>query len=72
MCPNTVRPGATYTRYDLPGSISGRVYADAIGMPYVIVNGTVIVRDGQHTGARPGTVLRSGKDTYTPKMSEAA
>jgi N-acyl-D-aspartate/D-glutamate deacylase len=29
-----------------------------VGMPYVIVNGTVVVDRGQHTGARPGRVLR--------------
>jgi N-acyl-D-aspartate/D-glutamate deacylase len=28
------------------------------GIPYVIVNGVVVVDGGQHTGARPGKVLR--------------
>jgi N-acyl-D-amino-acid deacylase len=28
------------------------------GMPHVLVNGVFVVRDGQHTGARPGAVLR--------------
>ena len=32
---------------------------------HVFVNGVQIVRDGQHTGALPGTVLRSGRDTRT-------
>ncbi|MBE3109138.1 MAG: amidohydrolase family protein, partial [Acidobacteria bacterium] len=27
------------------------------GMPYVIVNGTVVIRNGEHTGAKPGQVL---------------
>jgi hypothetical protein len=31
----------------------------------VIVNGTTIVSEGEQTGARPGKVLRSGRDTYT-------
>ncbi len=31
----------------------------------MIVNGTTIVADGTPTDARPGTVLRSGRDTYT-------
>ncbi len=29
-----------------------------VGIPCVIVNGTVVVRDGKHTGARPGETLR--------------
>ena len=28
-----------------------------IGIPYVIVNGTLVIEGGEHTGARPGTVL---------------
>ncbi len=28
------------------------------GLPYLLVNGVFVVRDGQHTGARPGAVLR--------------
>jgi hypothetical protein len=31
----------------------------------VIVNGTTIVVDGKETSARPGTILKSGRDTYT-------
>jgi N-acyl-D-aspartate/D-glutamate deacylase len=49
---------------DLPGG-SSRLYAEAIGMHRVMVNGTTIVRDGEASGALPGTVLRSGRDTYT-------
>jgi N-acyl-D-amino-acid deacylase len=30
------------------------------GIPYVIVNGQVVVDQGRHTGAKPGRVLRSG------------
>ncbi|MGI9250199.1 MAG: N-acyl-D-amino-acid deacylase family protein [Pseudohongiellaceae bacterium] len=30
----------------------------AVGMKYVLVNGTVVVSEGQHTGATPGKVLR--------------
>ncbi|GAB5499389.1 MAG: amidohydrolase family protein [Pseudohongiellaceae bacterium] len=29
----------------------------AVGMQYVLVNGEVVVSDGQHTGARPGRIL---------------
>jgi N-acyl-D-amino-acid deacylase len=30
----------------------------AAGVPYVLVNGVVVIDGGQHTGARPGRVLR--------------
>jgi N-acyl-D-amino-acid deacylase len=30
----------------------------ATGVEYVLVNGDVVVRDGQHTGAKPGRVVR--------------
>jgi N-acyl-D-amino-acid deacylase len=30
------------------------------GVPYVIVNGRLVIDDGAHTGARPGQVLRRG------------
>ena len=30
----------------------------AVGVPYVIVNGAVVIDKGQHTGARPGKALR--------------
>ena len=29
-----------------------------VGIPYVIVNGTLVIDGGEHTGARPGTALR--------------
>ena len=34
----------------------------AQGIPYVIVNGVLVVENGNHTGATPGTVLRHGRD----------
>jgi N-acyl-D-amino-acid deacylase len=33
----------------------------AAGIPHVIVNGVPVVRDGRHTGARPGQILRSSR-----------
>jgi N-acyl-D-aspartate/D-glutamate deacylase len=62
----TVGRGPTYSRNDLPGdSEAFRIYADAIGVDHVIVNGTRIIADGRNTGALAGTVLRSGRDTQT-------
>jgi N-acyl-D-aspartate/D-glutamate deacylase len=61
---DTVGRGPTYNRYDVPGD-QFRVYQDAIGIDHVFVNGVQIVRKGEHTGAMPGTVLRSGRDTKT-------
>jgi N-acyl-D-aspartate/D-glutamate deacylase len=62
--PETVATADVELVDDLPGGTS-RLYADAIGVPHVFVNGTPIVADGAPTGTRPGTVLRSGRDTYT-------
>jgi N-acyl-D-aspartate/D-glutamate deacylase len=62
--PETVNTGEVRLVDDLPGGTS-RLFADAIGVKRVMVNGTTIVVDGVATDARPGTVLRSGRDTYT-------
>jgi N-acyl-D-amino-acid deacylase len=45
--PQTVADRATYEQpHQFPA-----------GIPHVIVNGTIVVRNGEHTGARPGQVL---------------
>ena len=36
---------------------------------HVFVNGRAIVRDGQLTRERAGTLLRSGQDTRTPALA---
>ena len=60
--PATVDTGPVHSRQDLPGD-AVRLYADAIGIEHVLVNGVQTIRDGVHTGALPGTVMRSGRDT---------
>jgi N-acyl-D-aspartate/D-glutamate deacylase len=62
--PATVGLGETYTKFDLPAG-AGRLYAEAKGIEHVFANGIEIVRDNADTGARPGTILRSGRDTDT-------
>jgi N-acyl-D-aspartate/D-glutamate deacylase len=66
--PKTVGMAPVYQRYDVPGGRDFRIYADAVGIDHVFVNGTQVVRDGKHTGNLPGTVLRCGKDTRTVPM----
>jgi N-acyl-D-amino-acid deacylase len=48
--PATVRTPATY---DEPRQFP-------VGIPWVIVNGTIVIDDGEHTGATPGRALRRG------------
>jgi N-acyl-D-aspartate/D-glutamate deacylase len=62
--PDTVGSTAAAIRHDLPGG-AGRFCKEATGIEQVLVNGDVIVQDGQFTDARPGRVLRSGRDTRT-------
>ena len=49
---------------DLPGD-SARLTAGSIGVVRVLVNGVPVVVDGIATGAVPGKVLKSGRDTAT-------
>jgi N-acyl-D-aspartate/D-glutamate deacylase len=46
--PATVADRATFER---PHQLS-------VGVEHVFVNGVAVVRDGRHTGAKPGRVLR--------------
>ncbi len=62
--PRTIAAGPVRNRADLPGGCA-RLYSEASGIERVWVNGVEIVRNGRETGALPGTLLRSGRDTDT-------
>jgi N-acyl-D-aspartate/D-glutamate deacylase len=62
--PETVDVGPVHTRTDLPAG-APRLYAEAVGVDYVLVNGVEIVGHGEYTGAIGGKILRSGRDTRT-------
>jgi N-acyl-D-aspartate/D-glutamate deacylase len=55
------RLGVGDTRFvaDFPAG-AGRLVVDATGYVAVVVNGEVVLREGEATGARPGHVLRGG------------
>jgi len=65
--PETVDAGPIELVHDLPAD-GGRLVSPSIGVHRVIVSGVDIVVDGEATDARPGTVLRSGRDTYTVEV----
>ncbi|MCQ4042325.1 amidohydrolase family protein [Streptantibioticus rubrisoli] len=62
--PERIDAGPATLVHDLPGD-SPRLDSRAQGVVSVRVNGVETVRDAVVTGAVPGTVLRSGRDTET-------
>ena len=65
--PDKINAGEIILLNDLPGG-EGRLYADVKGMHRVFVNGVVTVMDNEPTDNLPGTILKSGQDTYTVKI----
>jgi N-acyl-D-aspartate/D-glutamate deacylase len=67
--PECVGAGPIHFRDDLPTGAS-RLYAEADGIEHVLVNGVEIVRGREFTGATPGKVMRSGRDTETVRVHD--
>ncbi|MFI7318797.1 amidohydrolase family protein [Streptomyces venezuelae] len=62
--PECIDAGKATLVHDLPGD-SPRLDSKAIGVDAVWVNGVEAIRDDVVTGAVPGKILRSGRDTRT-------
>jgi N-acyl-D-aspartate/D-glutamate deacylase len=60
--PATVGSEPARLVHDLPGD-APRLIAASMGVVRVLVNGVETVRDGMPTGAVPGSLLHSGRDT---------
>jgi N-acyl-D-aspartate/D-glutamate deacylase len=57
--PETVRECEPEMVNDLPGG-EKRLIQKAVGVKMTVVNGKVLVEDGEHTGDYPGRVLGNG------------
>ncbi|MGO9456529.1 MAG: amidohydrolase family protein, partial [Acidimicrobiales bacterium] len=62
--PSTVGSDPARLVHDLPGG-TPRLFATSTGVVRVLVNGSETIVDGEPTGAVPGAVLRSGRDTLS-------
>jgi N-acyl-D-aspartate/D-glutamate deacylase len=55
--PERLNPAYPDFTNDIPGG-KGRLFVRSFGYAATLVNGQVVVEQGEHTGARPGQVLR--------------
>jgi N-acyl-D-amino-acid deacylase len=55
--PETIAPEMPEVAHDLPAG-ARRLVQRARGIAATVVNGEVLLRDGKHTGALPGRLLR--------------
>lgn len=67
--PSTVASAPAELVADLPGG-GERLVAGSVGVDHVWVAGVEVVVDGTATAARPGRVLRSGRDTATVSLAQ--
>jgi N-acyl-D-aspartate/D-glutamate deacylase len=67
--PEVIGTDPAVLRHDLPGG-GERLYAEARGIAHVLVAGREVVAGGAFTDERPGTVLRSGRDTETTTLAD--
>ena len=63
--PQTVTSEDATLVSDLPGGSAAPHRVVRQGVVRVLVNGVEIVRDGAASGALPGTLMRSGRDTVS-------
>ncbi len=63
--PDTVAAREPDETHDLPGGLM-RLRQLATGVDFTIVNGQVLIEDGEHTGAHPGRVVRSRASARVP------
>jgi N-acyl-D-aspartate/D-glutamate deacylase len=59
--PETIAPALPTVDQDLPGG-GTRLKQRAVGVHATVVNGEVTLRDGEHTGALPGRLIRHRPD----------
>jgi N-acyl-D-aspartate/D-glutamate deacylase len=67
--PGEVGTLAATVLHDLPGG-GERLFAGSRGIDHVFVAGVEVVADSTITEARPGRVLRSGRDTETVSLAD--
>jgi N-acyl-D-aspartate/D-glutamate deacylase len=60
---SSVDAGRLVSVPDLPGG-SERLTSHAVGVDYVVVNGSILVDHGTTTGTRSGMLLRAGRDAH--------
>ena len=55
--PDTVEPLMPVVKTDLPAGAK-RLVQKAKGISFTVVNGEILMRDGEHTGVYPGQLIR--------------